>query len=180
MPDLINLAGAAWASEQLPLRWLEGDDSCDCMYQRIGEWKNPYLGSTHQIRLCCVWAELGKLYPQFVQDVPVYWDNNQIEPVHGPQQWDSEEMDMPLGLWYRQLAVREGRPLAEVREEYKYKQNLRPKKVSPGAGRESKQPDARTVRMALLDRLVRQGWRPEDAIAVFERQDREEQRAKGR
>lgn len=166
--------------EQLPLQWLSGDDLCDCTFQRIGEWGNPYIGQTLQVRLCCIWAALAKQFPEFIQEVPCYWDSNSIEPVVGAQPWDSEDMDMPLPIWYRQLAHEQGRPLAEVREEYRHKQHLRPRKVTPGMGRESRQPDPQAVRAALLHRLERTGWRRADAVANFDRKDQEKHDAKGR
>lgn len=180
MTELQRLAQVAWAAEEFPAQWLQGDDACDCTFQRIGEWGNPYLGKSLQIRLCCVWAELAKQFPQFVQEVTVFWDRNKQAPTVGPQPWDSEEMDMPLDLWYRQLSAEQGRPLADIREEYSHKLHLRPRKVRPGTGRESKQPEPYQIRMALLDRLERTGWRREDAIAQFEKQDREARDAKGR
>ena len=164
--------------EMLPDEWLVGDDKCDCTFQRIGQWANPYIGKTLQVRLCCIWAEIAKEYPQFVQEFDCYLDSNRVEPVMGPQPWNSEEMDMPLDIWYRQLAVQQGRPLREVREEYQHKQHLRPRKVPTGQGRETFQPDKWEVRRALLHRLEKTGWRREDAIATFERRDREERDAK--
>ena len=171
MATRTGFAQVAWAAEELPLQWLPGDDKCDCTFQRIGEWGNPYIGKSLQIRLCCIWAELAKQFPGFVQEVPVYWDRNRLEPVVGPQPWDSEDADMPLALWFRQLAQQTGRPLDEIRAEYGSKQYLRPRKVKKGTGRESKTPDPHAVRMALLDRLEKTGWRREDAIALWKRQE---------
>jgi len=170
----------ALALEMLPDQWLVGDDKCDCTFQRIGEWGNPYIGKSLQVRLCCIWAELAKEYPQFVQEVDCYWDRNLIEPVMGAQPWDSEEMDMPLDIWYRQLASEQNRPLVEIREEYRHKQHLRPRKTARGTGRESAQPDKHEVRHAMLNRLEKTGWRRDDAIATFERRDREERDAQAR
>jgi len=170
----------ALALEMLPDQWLVGDDKCDCTFQRIGEWGNPYIGKSLQVRLCCIWAELAKEYPQFVQEVDCYWDRNRIEPVIGAQPWDSEEMDMPLDIWYRQLASEQNRPLVEIREEYRLKQHLRPRKAKRGAGRESAQPDKHEVRHAMLSRLEKTGWRRDDAIATLERRDREERDAQAR
>jgi hypothetical protein len=164
----------ALALEMAPDQWLVGDDKCDCTFQRIGEWGNPYIGKSLQVRLCCIWDELAKDYPQFVQEVDGYWDRNRIEPVMGAQPWDSEEMDMPLDIWYRQLASEQNRPLVEIREEYRFKQHLRPRKVPAGQGRETYQPNKWEVRRALLYRLEKTGWRREDAIANFERLDAEE------
>ena len=159
------------ALENLPDRWLSGDDKCDCTYQRIGSWHNPYIGTTLQVRLCCLWAEIYKEYPDFVQEIPAFWDGNHVAPVTGPQPWDSEDMDMPLPIWYRQLAREQGRSVADIRAEYQHKQHLRPRKVSPGSGRESRQPSQREVRLAQLDELEKTGWRREDRIALWEKED---------
>ena len=168
------LKNIAWALEELPEQWLLGDDKCDCTFQRIGQWGNPYIGKTLQIRFCCIWAELAKQYPEFVQEVDCYWDSNKLEPIIGAQPWDSEEMAMPLYLWYRQLATEQERPLVEIREEYRFKQHLRPRKVAAGTGRGSRPPDKFEVRRALLNRLEKTGWHRDDAIATFEREDAEE------
>ena len=169
---------AALTAEQLPVRWLLGDDKCDCAYQRIGEWGNPYLAQTIQFRFCCIWAELSKQFPQFVQEVPAFWDDNRLEPLTEPQAWDSEEMDMPLYLWYRQLSRQTGRPLADIRAEYQHRQDERPRKVPKGTGRESRQPNVHEVRLALLDRLGKTGWNAEDRARLFVQQDQEERAAR--
>ncbi len=85
--------------------WDVQDDQCDCTYQRIGYWNNPYIGETLEVRLCCVWGELEKQYPQFFR-------RTQIEPAA----WNGEA-DMPRSIWYRQQAVVTGKPLAALREE---------------------------------------------------------------
>lgn len=162
------------ASVLPPIRWLLGDDKCDCVYQRIGEWGNPYLAQSLQIRFCCIWAELLKQFPQFVQEVSVFWDDNRLEPLTEPQPWDSEDMDMPLYLWYRQIARKTGRPLADVRAEYQHRQDERPRKVAKGTGRESRQLSVHEVRLALLERLRMTGWNEEDRVRLFEQQDKEE------
>lgn len=72
--------------------WDVQDDLCDCTYQRIGYWNNPYIGETYEIRLCCVWAEFEKQYPQFFK-------RTQIEPA----EWNGET-DMPKSIYHRQLA----------------------------------------------------------------------------
>ena len=99
------------------VHWLQGDDLCDCTFQRVGEWTNPYLGKTLRVRLCCIWGELYKQYPQFVQDIDAYYDLNRHEWVPEQREWDSTDSDMPLALWYRQEAIREGKPLQDVRDE---------------------------------------------------------------
>lgn len=94
--------------------WHQGDDLCDCEFQRIGWWTNPYTATTHEIRLCCVWAELGKQYPEFVRTIPAFWDYAHDEWVTEPQEWNGEGV-MPLHLWHRQLARKYGIPVAEAR-----------------------------------------------------------------
>ena len=104
----------------------------------------------------------------------VFWDDNRLEPLTEPQPWDSEDMDMPLYLWYRQIARKTGRPLADVRAEYQHRQDERPRKVAKGTGRESRQLSVHEVRLALLERLRMTGWNEEDRVRLFEQQDKEE------
>jgi hypothetical protein len=94
--------------------WSVNDDLCDCTYQRIGYWNNPYIGETYEIRLCCVWAEFEKQWPQFFKRV-------QIEPA----EWNGEA-DMPKSIWHRQLAKLNGVTVTEARE-----MGLEPPKGSP-------------------------------------------------
>ena len=96
--------------------WLHGDDACDCTFQRIGLWKNPYIGETLEVRMCCIWDELYKLFPQHVRRTPAYL-NGDDEWIPGQQEWDGEQ-DMPRALWYRQLARKHGKPLPEIRGIY--------------------------------------------------------------
>ena len=94
--------------------WDNQDDACDCTFQRIGMWKNPYLGETLEVRMCCIWAELYKLFPQHVRTTPAYlvddkeWDSRVRE-------WDGEA-DMPEAIWYRHYARKHGVSLAEARK----------------------------------------------------------------
>lgn len=89
--------------------WQHGDDLCDCVYQRIGSWDNPYLGVRHEIRLCCAWDKLRAMFPDCFRDL-----------VTGqPQQWNGA-VEMPRYLWYRQLAIQQGRSLPEIRSEYEH------------------------------------------------------------
>lgn len=149
----------AVAAESLPdVHWLYGDDLCDCTFQRIGEWTNPYLGRTLRVRLCCIWAELYKLFPQFVQEAPASYDVNRHKWVIEPQPWDSEDMDMPLPIWYRQLAQQTGRSLADIRAEYSQRANERPKKLPKGKGRRLRQPMEAEVKAAHEARLRLSGW----------------------
>lgn len=135
------------------VHWLQGDDLCDCTFQRIGEWTNPYLAKTLRVRLCCLWAELYKQYPQFVQDIDAAYDSNRHAWVEDPQDWDSGEMDMPLPLWYRQIARREGISVSEARA--KADTAERPRKVANP--REAVIPRAE-VEQARTARLRLTGW----------------------
>jgi hypothetical protein len=99
------------------LQWDVGDDLCDCTFQRIGFWTNPYIGQTLRVRLCCLWKELAKDYPYLIQEVPAFYNYNTHE--YEPKPWDwNGEFDMPRAIWYRHLASKSGRPLAEIRQEY--------------------------------------------------------------
>lgn len=101
------------------VRWLTGDDLCDCLFQRIGDWTNPYIGRTHRVRLCCEWGELSN--PQYVQEIPAYHSENEDLYYTEPREWDGET-DMPRYLWIRQVAVQMGIPVSEAREALKDQQ----------------------------------------------------------
>lgn len=75
---------------------------------------NPYLAETLEIRLCCIWAEIYKAFPQFARTIPAFWDYNAEEWVTEPQEWNGED-DMPAAIWHRQLARKEGISVAEAR-----------------------------------------------------------------
>jgi len=117
----------ALAVGSLPdVQWQHDDDLCDCTYQRIGMWKNPYLAETLEIRLCCIWAELAKQYPDMVRTIPGYYNENTKEWQTTPWEWDGES-EMPRAIWYRHLAAKQDRPVAEIRAEYADKDYLRPR-----------------------------------------------------
>lgn len=117
----------ALAIGSLPdVQWSIGDDLCDCIYQRIGMWTNPYLAVTHEIRLCCAWAKLYEMFPETVRTIPAFWDYNNNEWITEVAEWNGEA-EMPKALWYRQLARKTGRSLADIRAEYAEKDELRPK-----------------------------------------------------
>jgi len=97
--------------------WEHGDDACDCTFQRVGMWTNPYLGKTLEVRMCCIWEELYKLFPQHVRTSSGFLDYNRNEWVPGQREWDGTT-EMPRALWYRQIAERTGTPLPEVRTSY--------------------------------------------------------------
>ena len=94
--------------------WDHNDDACDCTFQRIGMWKNPYLGETLEVRMCCIWAELYKLFPQHVRVTPAYLVDDQEWDTR-VRDWDGEA-DMPESIWYRHYARKHGRSLAEARK----------------------------------------------------------------
>ena len=106
--------------------WNNQDDLCDCIYQRIGMWTNPYLSETLEVRLCCMWAEFEKDHPQFIRRTAAYNDGNAKAWDTAVPEWDGEA-EMPKSLWYRQLARKEGRSVAEIRAEYVNRDYLRPK-----------------------------------------------------
>ena len=139
------------------VHWIHGDSECDCLFQRIGDWNNPYIGRTLRVRVCCIWAELYKQYPQFVQEMP-YYDPHTHSYTNEPAEWDSGEMDMPLGLWHRQLAIREGKSIAQIRAEYAGREKERPKK----GPRRSNEPDANVLRRAEEARMKLAGILLED------------------
>ena len=98
--------------------WDTWDDKCDCPFPRIGFWTNPYSAETLEVRMCCIWAELYKLFPEQVRLLPAFRDYNADEWVPEPQEWNGE-YDMPRYLWYRQMARKTGRSLGEIREQYR-------------------------------------------------------------
>lgn len=127
---LDQASAIAIAASVLPEQmWDVNDDACDCTYQRVGFWTNPYLGETLEVRMCCIWAELYKLFPDKVRVTPAYFDYNANEWVAEPQEWNGET-DMPLSIWYRQLARQQGRSVAEIREEYRHRDSERPRGVA--------------------------------------------------
>lgn len=128
-PSLSAAVIEALAIGNLPdVQWVHGDDLCDCTYQRIGMWKNPYLAETLEVRLCCVWGKLAELYPDMVRAIPAYWLDNEQRWDTVPHEWNGET-DMPPYLWYRHLARKLNRPLSAIRAEYKHRDAERPRGV---------------------------------------------------
>ena len=84
--------------------WSNEDDLCDCVYQRLGYWNNIYIGETYEVRICCLYAEFEKTWPQ-------YFKRTQAEPAH----WNGES-DMPAAIWHRQLATELGMKVSEARD----------------------------------------------------------------
>lgn len=96
------------------VQWKPQDDLCDCTYQRIGMWTNPYLAETLEVRMCCIWAKLYEQYPEYVRTIPAFWDYNQEGWVTEPAEWNGEE-DMPSAIWHRQVARKFGISVSEAR-----------------------------------------------------------------
>ena len=156
IPDTIAELLAATQVAALPdITWLNGDEKCDCTYQRIGFWTNPYIAQTLEVRLCCLFAEFQKAYPDLFRETDAFWDYNRGKWVTEPQDWDSEDMPMPVYLWHRQLARKTGKSLQEIRAEYQGKESQRPQKI---AGRRTRNVDA-SSRIAAMERELRAtGW----------------------
>jgi hypothetical protein len=126
------LGSLSLASEIPEIQWKHGDDLCDCTFQRIGWWTNPYIARTLEIRLCCVWAKMAEEYPDFFRESPAFTDySNGDVPVTELLEWNAEDADMPRALWYRQLASLHGRPLSEIRDRF---QHMEPPKAVKGSG----------------------------------------------
>lgn len=97
------------------IEWKMWDDNCECTFQRIGMWTNPYLAETLEVRMCCIWGEIYKSFPDFVRTVPAFYDYNADQWVTEPATWNGED-DMPAALWHRQLARATGITVSEARE----------------------------------------------------------------
>jgi len=148
------------------IRWQHGDDLCDCVFQRIGDWANPYIGRTLRVRMCCIWKELYKEFPQYVQEIPAYYNENTELYEEEPWEWNGD-FDMPRALWHRQLAYMTGLDIPEVREKF---ENETPPKAVP----RPPQPVQQEVRVNLhevVGLLTERAMRAEDeldkAIAVI-------------
>ena len=110
--------------------WDAQDDKCECTFQRIGMWTNPYLGETLEVRMCCIWGELYKLFPEHVRVVDAFKDGNAKEWVPEARDWDAE-FPMPKAIWYRQLARREGITVDQARQQYQDRDDERPQGITP-------------------------------------------------
>ena len=148
------------AGEMPEIRWVHGDDLCECTFQRIGDWTNPYIARTLRVRMCCIWAELYKDFPQFVQEIPAYYDQNADRYETEPMEWNGED-DMPEALWHRQLAVMRRQPIEDIRRTFdgieppkgvprpKVEQEIEPMSIYELAGRQAE-------RIAQLEAQVQQ------------------------
>ena len=134
--------------------WDVEDDLCDCTYQRIGMWTNPYLAETLEVRMCCIWKELYNLFPDYVRVTPAFKNYNTGEWEAEPQPWNGES-DMPPSIWYRHLARKTGRSVADVREEYSQLDHLRPRGVQrPPEPEPEPQPDMIEVLFEMIEGLA--------------------------
>ena len=119
-------------SEFPEVRWQNGDDLCDCTYQRLGWWTNPYLNKTIEVRYCCFYKKLGEMFPElaeFMRETEAFDDYTQTDntrPYSDPYHWEkglqpwNGETEMPRHLWYRQLAGQTGKDLDTIRREYEH------------------------------------------------------------
>lgn len=162
MQDVMAALGVA----AIPgVHWIQEDDECDCIFQRICEWTNPYIARTLRVRLCCIWAEFHKQFPQYVQEIPAYYDMNRHRYVEEPAPWDSPDMPMPLAIWYRQQAVLSGLSLSEVREQLAGREAERPGPIGEAAARAHRarnKPTQEEVDAALQHRLRAAKWFTEE------------------
>ena len=149
------LAILAGAMAQPGVHWTLGDDKCDCTFQQIGEWTNPYIGQTLRVRLCCIWEELYKMFPQHVERINAFYDYNRDRYVKEPREWDNTKADMPVYLWLRQLAKKTGKSLSEIRQEYKDRLHERPKRVKKPVQDVPTVAERKAARRAQLKRA---GW----------------------
>jgi hypothetical protein len=155
---LRDLATALAVADMPAVHWIADDGLCDCTFQRVCEWTNPYFAKTLRVRLCCIWAELYKQYPQFVQDIPAYYDANRHRYVMEPAEWDNPTAPMPVSAWHRYLAAKEGKPLAQIRQEYAGREHERPQAVPRAADYVPDTPSEAERRAALEHRLRAGTW----------------------
>ena len=103
---------------QMPeITWTHGDDLCNCTFQRIGDWSNPYLGLTRRVRVCCLEQRMLEGNEDLVQDIPGYFNENTGQFEAEPWVWDGED-DMPDHLFMRQTAIIQGLSLDETRVKF--------------------------------------------------------------
>ena len=138
------------------VRWIIGDNLCDCMFQRIADWNNPYLGRTQRLRLCCAWERILDLIGRegIVQMLP-YFDPNRATYNAEPAPWDSHDMEMPVAFWHRQMAVQQGKSVSQIREEYAGRENERPKAIGPHP---TVEPTIEELAFAHNEELHAAGW----------------------
>ena len=99
------------------ITWTHGDDLCNCTFQRIGDWSNPYLALTRRVRVCCLEQRMLEGNEDLVQDIPGYFNENTGEFETEPWEWDGED-DMPEHLFMRQTAIIQDLSLDETRVKF--------------------------------------------------------------
>ena len=97
--------------------WTHGDDLCDCTFQRIGEWTNPYLARTRRVRVCCLEDRMLEDNEDLVQDIPGFFNDDTGLFETEPWVWNGED-DMPEHLFMRQTAIIQGLSLDETRVKF--------------------------------------------------------------
>ena len=115
---ILEQVAKAVSGEANDTEWNNQDDLCNCTFQRVGFWTNPYIGKTLLVRFCCIWNEFHKQFPEFVLERDSFFNYNTNEYEDTPWEWDSKTGDMPKAIWYRQLATQTGKSLDEVRAEH--------------------------------------------------------------
>ena len=103
--------------EMPEITWTHGDDLCNCTFQRIGDWANPYIARTRRVRVCCLENRMLEGNDALVQDIPGYFNENTGEFETEPWVWDGED-DMPEHLFMRQTAIIQGLSLDETRVKF--------------------------------------------------------------
>ena len=99
------------------ITWTHGDDLCNCTFQRIGDWANPYIARTRRVRVRCLESRMLEGNEDLVQDIPGYYNENTGEFETEPWVWDGED-DMPEHLFMRQTAIIQGLSLDETRVKF--------------------------------------------------------------
>ena len=103
--------------EMPEITWTHGDDLCNCTFQRIGDWANPYIARTRRVRVCCLANRMLEGNEDLVQDIPGYFNENTGEFETEPWVWNGED-DMPEHLFMRQTAIIQGLSLDETRVKF--------------------------------------------------------------
>ena len=103
--------------EMPEVTWTHGDDLCNCTFQRIGDWANPYIARTRRVRVCCLENRMLEGNEDLVQDIPGYFNENTGEFETEPWVWNGED-DMPEHLFMRQTAIIQGLSLDETRVKF--------------------------------------------------------------
>lgn len=103
LEEALAIADAFGVSEE----WDNQDDRCDCEYERIGYWFNPYIGAIQEKRICCIDKWMAEKFPEIAQ----FFRRTQVTPA----EWNGETT-MPRAIWVRQQANHLGVSIAEARD----------------------------------------------------------------